>query len=345
MIAHKVYDLFGNSKLHYEGRINLNYCLGIIGSKYNGFMEPKGLVDFIYQNDKSGLIKGLEVNLDISNVNEVKFYRNVAKECQRKDWNIQFHAPDPYMLDMEHMISVYDSFSKCIEKPIEFTIHPHTKMSTLDENISKTITDFKLLSEKISKSNADVRFSVENLNMLNGIKRINLDSIDDILGYSDHRFCWDIGHSIFDGIMDLELSGIQMERLNNIHLHDIDSFTDHLPFVHGNVDLVKATTSLHQLGYNGNVVVELRYEDLAGTDTSQKIISFISEINKIDDAKKRRKCMNYKKCSYCGELQHEEEVVASTEHYFRANGFEDYSYNRSDDICPSCGIPMDQGSF
>ncbi len=55
--------------------------------------------------------------------------------------------------------------------------------------------------------------------------------------------------------------------------------------------------------------------------------------------------MSFKKCSYCGELQHSNEVVESTENFFKANGHVDYAYNEGDSICPSCGIPMDQGSY
>ncbi len=55
--------------------------------------------------------------------------------------------------------------------------------------------------------------------------------------------------------------------------------------------------------------------------------------------------MTFEKCSYCGELQHVHEIKEQTENYYRTNGHANYAFNKSDSICPSCGIPMDQGSY
>jgi len=323
----------------------LNYLLGIIGSRYNTQWSPEEWIDNLKRIDKNNIIKGLELNLDLNNAEEIEYYKIVSQKAVDSGLEIQFHAPDLRHTPMDKILEAYDYLGKSMDKDVHFTIHPYGGSINVEDDILETIRDFKTMKREIVEKNYKVDFSVENLNYDKGIKRINLDELDPILESGNFKFCWDIGHSVFDGMNEHKLTETQLKSISNIHLHDVNEITDHLPFVHGNVDLVKTMDYLKEIGYKKNVVVELRYEDLSGQHTDEKLVSFVNEIAKIDDAKERRKCMSYMKCRYCGELQHSHEVVESTEKYYRANGHSEYNYSEDDAICPSCGIPMDQGSY
>lgn len=124
-----------------------------------------------------------------------------------------------------------------------------------------------------------ITISIENLNDLENYKRLKRDKIKDILvKYPKLKFTYDIGHELIDGNLQLSLSEIFLERINNVHVHIFEGKEDHYPIIELNEKeqvLLTAIKKLKENGYDDILVTEYSFDYIDGNNYEEKLVNYI----------------------------------------------------------------------
>ena len=226
-------------------------------------------------------IDGFEINCNIFDPEEFTFLKDFIRLLKKDDKSIQVHGfhgfqnyyNDIYFLDLAS--TLYDSLADITEQEIQVVLHPNENADfTIAQNNTVTLIDN--LNQIRNMYKHRIQYSLENLNETR--YRLNTDKITPVIDQVNVGFCWDIGHEVFENSCKYELNKSMKERLTNVHIHDVKE-TDHYPFIHGNVDYIKAIDYLMTIGYTGAVVLEINPDLISHTGIYKKYESYMENLN------------------------------------------------------------------
>lgn len=213
------------------------------------------------------------------------FSFDVLKKCANlaKKNKMLFRCHYPYNIFKEAEVRKYlnciDEIAKTLRYKVNVVFHSDIEGDTMEEKIEATIENMSKITKYINKYNLDVTVSLENLNYRHEVKRINMDKIDNVLSEcEDIYFTYDVGHDFFDNKKVSELSQLQKERINNVHIHSVVENKDHNPIKKTTKELEelrKAVNNLKELDYQGPIVLEYGTNFLDGERIEEVIINFV----------------------------------------------------------------------
>lgn len=245
-------------------------------------LSPKELVRLILQ---SKYTKGVEVCIDASNENELKYLDELAFELQKNHLILQIHGE--ILLDMDKQIKFFkriEEYSDLFHEPIIVTMH-----SFCDEDskiaIDKTVEYLSLLLKSVDCSK--VVLCLENLNDTNEFIRLGKEEIrTTILNNEDIYFTYDIGHEIADYGQITDLDSYMIEEICNVHLHSDNKGVNHMPIYkndpHWN-DILKAITFLINHHYSHNIVYEYGIDYCHGSTVEEKVKDYLNSIDYVSE--------------------------------------------------------------
>lgn len=212
---------------------------------------------------------------------------SILEYCIEKNMIFQCHAPKfktkemiySYLDDINKLASIY-------KNSINIVLHP-LEDENFNKSIDSTISYLSDIYSYICEKDINTTISLENLNFHHDINRINLSTIDNILSlYNSLKFTYDIGHDIYDNVTNTKLSEIQIDKINNVHLHTVYNNKDHeniIKYTDNNCYIFDAMNALEDISYNGNVVVEIGIDMYDGNEYNEKLINYINSIYSIKE--------------------------------------------------------------
>jgi len=227
--------------------------------------------------DKDGLFKGFELYIDIDNIEDITYSKEIVSCFKDNKWDLQIHGIDleqyerKHGRNYKHLLNTYLEFANLTNKEIIITFHPITKAGIPQIlTLVETYYSISELCNQIVKYNYPFKICIENLNKLNGVKRPNIFELSPLLEIEKLSLCWDIGHDVSDNICEYYLHDLLFKRIKNIHLHDI-GVSDHYPFYYGKTDYERSLLYLKNKRYNDNIVLEVALDYLMGNSYDEKI--------------------------------------------------------------------------
>jgi hypothetical protein len=248
-------------------------------SKYG----PKQLMESIIKLDVNKLVKGAEIYIDMTDEEERDYCLNFTKLMKDNNWIVQVHCADMYKLDetvIAEYLEYYNKIALIYGSNIKLTMHPESESSKY-ESIQKTIEILGYITKYIDENNLKLEILLENLNEHRGIIRCNIFQVYEIIDNIDKtNITFDMGHYVYDYSNDYtNLSDKYMDKIKNIHIHDIDNNrNDHCPFYYNNVKIQEIIKYLNVINYKENIVLEYGLEYLNGETFKDKISEYIKQI-------------------------------------------------------------------
>lgn len=84
---------------------------------------------------------------------------------------------------------------------------------------------------------------------------------------NENKFCWDVCHDAYNGIIDFTLEASQVDNLTNVHLSDVYENDTHHQF-NKNKDIINYKNIikyLKNINYNKSIVLEIYINNFTGT--------------------------------------------------------------------------------
>ncbi len=202
--------------------------------------------------------------------------------------NMVFRCHIPKLKDDE-VFSYLDTVGYLAEKYktyLSITIH-----SKEDDNFDKTLelttSYLSSLVSYIKENNLRILLSLENLNFHHDHRRINIAELDEFFReFPDIKFTYDIGHDIYDNNTPSTLSNLQVNLLENIHLHDVKNMKDHCLINTESehiLELKQAMNNLKELNFSNTIVIEEAVSLYEGDTYTEKISKYLESFSKLDD--------------------------------------------------------------
>lgn len=251
----------------------------------------------LYEDEKIGL--NIEMVFDIitlygnKNIDGIEFnsyecerLKKCAKMCRKNNLIFRCHFPLKKLSESEtkKYLNCLNDISKELRYKINVVFHSEIEQETMGEKIEATKIYMSNILKFIEKYNLNVTISLENLNYKRTIRRINVDNIDAVLSEFDNlKFTYDIGHDIYDNRKPSELSKLQVDRINNVHVHSVQKREDHhmIEADSSNFEAVKkAINNLKDINYTNPIVLEYAIEYLPGNRIEEKIINLVKSFAK-----------------------------------------------------------------
>ena len=246
-------------------------------------ISPKDLVDLI---KSSKYTKGIELNIDYENKNELKYLDDLVFELKKNNLVLQIHGETSLQIDkqIEYMKKL-ESYSDYFGFPIVVTFHT---IYDEDNNMSlkKTIDYISNIISSIN--NEKIIISLENLNDIKGFIRLGKDEIRSaVLNDEKLYFTYDIGHEIANYNLDINLDEYMINDIRNVHIHSYDDKgLDHMPIYkndnHIN-EIIKSLLFLIANNYKYNIVYEYGLEYCKGNTVEEKIKDYLYSIDFVSE--------------------------------------------------------------
>ncbi len=99
-------------------------------------------------------------------------------------------------------------------------------------------------------------------------------------------FTYDMGHEIIDYGHIIDLTEVEISRINNVHLHTFIYGKDHqlvYPNSNNKQTIIKCILYLKNINYNGPIVYEYDLDAAYGNDTYEKLETFIKSMEYISE--------------------------------------------------------------
>ncbi len=226
-------------------------------------------------------IDGIEMSsLNVENI------RKCAKLCRINNLIFRFHFPSQIIdeKDVIKYLKLLNEISNDLKYNINVVFHSlYDNDNNMEKNIINTIIYIGRILNYIKKYNLNITASLENLNMIDSIKRINISNIDSILKkFENLSFTYDIGHDIYDNNKPSKLSKLQVERINNVHIHSIVNKEDHYYIKESSIDLNEikdALKNISNINYTDPIVLEYAIDFFNGNTKEEKIINYVKSFN------------------------------------------------------------------
>lgn len=251
-----------------------------MNNKFFSKYTPEILIETITNIDVNKKIDGAEIYINVTSNIEKEYCLELVKSMKDKNWIVQIHSINLYKLDSNSLIQYLDYYNKLAivyGSKIKLTIHP-AEEDSIKEAMNDSIQTLNFVREYVTKNNLNLEILVENLNKLNGKIRCNIDEVVDIISSTNvDGITLDLGHYVYD--YSNNFSNIyNIEKIKNIHTHDINNKVDHHPFYYNNVILDEIAKYLKENKYNESVVLEYALEYLKGTTFEEKVKEYIAQI-------------------------------------------------------------------
>ncbi|MFI3260501.1 MAG: hypothetical protein R3Y13_02160 [bacterium] len=209
----------------------------------------------------------------------------MLKYCLENNMIFQCHTPK--LKNESDIFSYLDDIHKLsliYKNNINIVLHS-LESDDIEESVLSTIKYVESILEYIKDNNLNIIISLENLNYHHDRVRINVNRIDEILNVFDNlKFTYDIGHDIYDNKNNSTLSDLQINKLNNVHLHNVYNDKDH-ELIFKNEQylkyLKKSMKDINSLDFNKHIVLEVGVDMHPGKDVEEKLINYINSIKEI----------------------------------------------------------------
>lgn len=258
----------------------MNFLISI-NNKFFSKYDSKKLINNINKLDVNKVINGAEIYVDMTNEEEKEYCLNLTKVMKDNNWIIQVHAADMYKLDekkVEQYLQYYNKIALIYERKIKMTIHPAVDINK-EISIDKTLKTINYINEYIKQNNFNVEVLIENLNEHNGMLRCNIyDVYEMIRNLNINGITLDMGHYVYDYYNDYTNLDKYIDKIKNIHIHDIYNREDHHPFYYGNVKIEEIAKYIKKINYNESIVLEFGIEYLSGETFEDKMSEYIKQI-------------------------------------------------------------------
>lgn len=245
-------------------------------------IEVNEIFELIEKYDINKNISGLEIMTD-----NYEYLKKYSQKCKERDLIFQCHSPKTLQeSDIYNYLNDVSKLSKSIDKKINIVFHS-LELSNINESINETNLYMKNILKFKNDNNLNLSISIENLNYHNGIKRINVENIDKILSiHKNLCYTYDIGHDIFDNKIVTEITEIQKQRINNIHIHCYINDEDHHPILNdtNNIEVIKNSIEmLKKIRYDKNIVLEYGIDFMTGDTYESKMIDYIKSFQIVQE--------------------------------------------------------------
>lgn len=225
-------------------------------------------------------IDGCEIFFNINNEEEVKYVKDLIFYFNRDNFYFQFHGDSELPMEKQkEYLNLINSFYR--DYKINIVMHVLTR-DTIEESINNTTVYIDELEEYIDENNLNITLSLENLNSVTYLKRLSKNYLYPILYNNDNLlFTYDIGHEIEEYGELTDLQEIEIERLNNIHIHTFKNVIDHLPIYEKDEHLTilaKSILYLKKINYDGTIVYEYDLYECNGDTIEEKILGYIDSM-------------------------------------------------------------------
>lgn len=259
-------------------------------------MENKLMLS-LYEDKNIGL--SIELAFDIinlygnGNIDGIEFnsynlesLKKCAKLCRKNKLLFRCHFPLKKLTESEtkKYLNCLNDISKELRYKINVVFHSVNENEEMQENIEDSKKYMANILKYVEKYNLGVIVSLENLNYRHDMKRINVDKIDNILSeYENLKFTYDIGHDIYDNKKVSNLSELQKQKINNVHIHSVVKKEDHHMIdkeAKDFVELNQAINNLKSMKYTNPIVLEYAIEYLPGKRIEEKIINLVKSFAK-----------------------------------------------------------------
>lgn len=251
-------------------------------SKYT----PYELIKTITKIDKTSSVDGAEIYIDLTSNTEKQYCLELVKLMKDSNWIVQIHSMNLSKLEyntLKEYLDYYNNISLVYEDKLNLTVHPIDEEDIKEATVN-SIKLFNFVSEYIKENSYNIEILVENLNKLNGKNRCNINEVKYILSSTNiDGITLDLGHFVYDYSNDYS-SICDLNKIKNIHIHDINNNVDHYPFYYNNVKLDKIGKYLKEIKYNKNIVLEYGLEYLKGTALEEKINEYIHQIEYVKNS-------------------------------------------------------------
>lgn len=258
--------------------MNLLFSLnGKVFLKYN----ENELINTIVKLDKNKVLKGAEIYIDMNKKEEQNYCEKLAELMKDNNMILQIHSADMNSLNnntIKEYLEYYNKLSLVYGKTIKLTIHPAAENS-LEYSINKTIEVFNYINKYVKDNNLNLEILIENLNKYENKMRCNISQIYEIIDKLNiDGITLDMGHYVYDYSNDyINLNNKYVNKIKNIHLHDINGAKDHFPFYYNNVKIKEAISYLKSIDYKENIVLEFGIEYLNGNTLEDKIDEYVKQ--------------------------------------------------------------------
>ncbi len=245
-------------------------------------INPKDLVSMIIE---SKYTKGVEVFIDVSKEEELKYLDNLVFELKRNNLILQVHGNIELDYESQVMfIRTLEEYSDYLGYLIVLTLHTISDDSK-EVSVSKTVDYLSNLINDIDTNK--IIISLENLNDIRGFIRPGKEEIrTTILNDEKIYFTYDIGHEIADFGEITNLDGYMFEDIRNVHIHSNKQGKDHYP-IYKNDELsekiTKALLFLKLNKYEYNIVFEYGLEYCYGDTVENNIKYYLSSIDYLSE--------------------------------------------------------------
>ncbi len=245
--------------------------------------SAKELVHLVEMMDHDRVVDGYEIMVDCQNKMEMDYLLELAYLAKERDFLLQVHSSS--YDDIEIQKKFLDAVAECAlvtGKTINIVYHPVTMEEDGCESVALEKTNY-LLSELLNyiyMKQYHLTLSLENLDQRFGVTRLTKEQIEPVL-YNNHDlyYTYDLGHEFRNHGAITDLDPIEVERLNNVHLHrDEYYYKAHLPFQENDEDKeiwVKAIVYLKSLDYQKSVVLEYDFYLMEGSTYEEQLEDYI----------------------------------------------------------------------
>lgn len=272
-------------------------------SVYKSILSKSNKYFFEYLNkvDLNKNIDGTEIYLKFINLDVDKtILLEHIDEAKKYNMQVQIHSP---MLDnlsegeILNIFKIYLEASESVDYIMKITLHPISKYNTDKENIEATKIIVNKILDYIKRHeqtyNSKIEILIENLDDLKYIqnseymlknKRLGVESVIEIINDVNCSMTWDVTHNLLkEGNIGYNIIKNNIEKVNNIHISDINGNLGHMPYLYGKLDLYKITNFLSEIKYKGNIVTEIDTIRLNLDSYEKEIDILIEHVGKIKD--------------------------------------------------------------
>ncbi|MCH4891019.1 sugar phosphate isomerase/epimerase [Acidaminobacter sp. JC074] len=254
--------------------------------------EPKLQIEMLSQMGFYELVDGIEINANLDDPLEVIRLYEYADILDQNDKSIQIHVQavfSNHYNDYDYLsnaLSIYGKLADRLKTRLIVVIHS-VEHEAIDVAEYRTLKLLDKLYALRTVYQYDLDFVIENLIR----PRMDSTNLYRILNKYKTPFCWDVGHAIMNGYEPL-LPLEDTRQLKNVHLHDVNQ-TDHQPFIYGKTDYYKIISYLKKNNYRGAIVIEIAYDNLRGSNLSDKLEDYLCQVALVKNAYETISSLNY----------------------------------------------------
>lgn len=243
------------------------------------------IFSYIKKYDTKQIVGGMELNITSIDKNKYEQIQKIIYKLKENDMAMQIHAADlsKDMATNYEFLELYNKIANIYQEELNITYHPFEYVENIQDAIYKSNIVLDKMEKYITGNKYNIKICLENLDNVRNRKRLKLKDIEEIVEHVDNTYItYDIGHELVENICTYSVPTKIESKIKNIHIHDIDGFHTHHPFMQGSIDLDRTFSYLKWIDYSGNIVLEIAMEYFNNSSFEFKIRDYIEEFNKVN---------------------------------------------------------------